>query len=97
MCYIYIYCLAISLLTSLVCPHAFTSVYSLYATALQCALCISCVRMHCDSASLACSRLRPCNALYAPLASACIATMRRLHAPGYGLAMSFMHLLPPHA
>ena len=120
--HIYIYCLAISLPTSNVLPLAFTSVYSLHATALQCALCTFCFRIHSDFASLACSRLRPCNVLcaplasvhsdfeslacsrprpccvlYAPLASECIASLRRLHAPGYGLAMCFAHLLLLHA
>ena len=41
--------------------------------------------------------LRLCNVLYAPLASEFIATLRRLHALGYGLAMCSMHLVPPHA
>ena len=89
----YIYCLAISLPTSHVLPHAFTSVCSLHATAWQCPLCTFCLRMHCDIALLACSRLRPCKVLYAPLASEFIATLRRLHALGYGLAMFFVHLL----
>ena len=73
-------------------PHALRLCVAcmLQATALLCALCTTCLRMHSDFASLACSRLRPCNVLCAPLASACIATLRRLHAPGYGLAMCFM-------
>ena len=67
------------------------------ATALICDLCTTCLRMHSVFTPLACSRLRPCNVLCAPLASACIASLRRLHAPGYGLAMCFLHLLLPHA
>ena len=80
-------------------PHALRhcAACMLQATALQGALSTSCFCMHSDFASLTCSMLRPCYVLYAPLAPACIATLRRLHAPGYGLAMCFVHLLLLHA